>query len=605
MRDAIRGASVFVLMSLGGSSFAEPIKPVAPAPGRDTVKPMKPDWCGSVAAESGDDRRAERAVENLMGMDGSMPSTMEYAKVACQWPNSPVVQAGIAAFRQADINENGLSEATQRKHLAVILADDRDAVGKWCQDAKNFPRPGEDKRAWDYGLALKQILCGTSGDNWKPKIVVSIPENQFKLFYYLERPDQPTNEMARALFVNSCIPGPRYVGSTVMATERKMNERLAGEAYMACAYDVARLDEAKALAKLDELKPPPLVRQRAELLLSWTKTKAAWAKGFHEAWANANPKTKDFVKTHVEDVAAEWQKSYETNKAALDAGYAVEETALSRVPGAESKVACDKLHKAWQSYIAAKKPKSRPDFWAVASGDPIGYELTTHLALCKALDGRNVEAAALAQLATFSHSAFRGPRVKYLSDAIAFAGKNTDVAGMSHAPFSRIMKDYTDVVLKTANDLVDTNTNGRIPDIYEAPNVEKIDGALLRRWGQVATATKAKGYTHLTFKTVKWEVPDYKCTEVGAPRGYLQSGQPIYEKNCKLLGVHTEQFTMDPIDVVDFGLTGLKPGVMVKTTRAIPKKGTVKVESIVFEQAQLLPKGAQRTISYFGIPLSK
>src|SRR5437762_3203539 len=103
MRTAQHLSSLFFLFALSSAALADtPASPVTPLPGREVIKPAKPDWCEDAEVEdwlmNADHPLA--AVGRLVGGRYSEKTLRAVAQVACVRPNDPDFQRSVAAWRQ-------------------------------------------------------------------------------------------------------------------------------------------------------------------------------------------------------------------------------------------------------------------------------------------------------------------------------------------------------------------------------------------------------------------------------------------------------------------------------------------------------------------------
>lgn len=561
---------------------------VKPAPGREAVKPMKPDWCEaghevkSYCDANCQERTIRSAIQNDVG-SGLQTDLLKVASIACDFPDSAYVQQQVAYWRQGWINVTGLT--VKEEHDALKQAPTRDALDA-AQAA--FCKSLEPKAPDGTALYEQQndIYYALGCSQYKKFLDPGWGVDTFK---WMDRPDLPESAIARAFTVYGCLvnsPGGRDDAG-----------------YANCAGDVARLDRKKVEDEATALKLNALGRARALTLYGVAKARA-------DLWTAALKKDPKTAKVLVDVPLAAydgWYKTvYEPHKAAFDRAFAIEDKIMALDPNDVSHkpvtIGCEDLRKDVRDYIASKKPKAKKDVLE-AAGDPVGYPLLVRLALCDGAEGRKTSAAAEIQVAKTQKREFLGPR---MAAHWATIDAGIDEPSMqSKVSWCKSMEQRKDLAVERATFL--SADPDRVSSLDEGTGDEGVDRSHIIDTGKVASVKATKDGLLVTFKKETWMAPTWSCTTSGKIVMFESDGTPVYSRDCKIVGQHQESFQLDP-HVFDQAstTTKIKVGQIVKSVTAAEAVPGGALRGLVMEIDE--PGKGKKTptpLEYFGVPLSK
>jgi hypothetical protein len=556
------------LLPVAAYASDEPVrfKVVKPDPGREEVKPMKPDWCSDYKPNpryAKFDRGAiGRRLEQELGhantfVDIGMQRTA--AAIACDFPDDDRVQQQVAYARQAWVNYTGTTAEENHESLKIRMA--KDSGGKAMCDSVMPPNVIN-----SYDDATKQAFFEALGCSNNKGYLNERNTAGPVYTYWLDRPDKPASEMMRAWHVWNCLAGTT-TGQLVFN----------GTAYAACGVDARRLDHKALDAELEQMKLNPFGRALA--IEVWSRAKlvadryAAWV----EEQEQKTPGAKHALVELPEEGFTSWDKLYADHKDAFDLANAVEDKLLSHSRaeydslGTKTlQIGCEDLRKSWRDYVSSKGPKTIEELRSVGT-DEVGYPLLDRLMLCDRVEGRMVDAQVERTFLLTRPMAFRGPRYLAVAHTFEQSLDQRDKLGpvLSVPVLQRVLSRGQLFGLMSesgiANQILHDKEHPREDKNY--PHMEE---------AKVATAKAQKdGTVELTFKTEKWIEPDWECVTSNRFDQFAADGTPIFFKDCKVVGHHTATFNLGPRTVEAFSAEGVKPGLIVHTVSVdTDKKGT-------------------------------
>ena len=555
---------------------------IAAAPGRETVRPMKPDWCepGHQVDTSCDEKCQRRTIRSANDNDvgsGLDQARGKVASLACDYPDSAYVRQQVAYWRQDWVNATGLTEAEDRAGLK-LAADS-----------------GERKREQDELCAKVKPTAPNESAQFEQQRVISIAlgcEGKFSLaptgvpwthMTWMDRPDLPRSQIAAAAFVLACVPDG------------------AGERYANCAGDAATLDRKQLGAELDALGLDALGRVRALELFGVARAKAdAALAAIHD-----NPKLWQVAVTTPREAFDGWNAAvYQPHKALFDLAYAIEDKAsaidpneLSRTPHA---LGCAPLRKGLREYLASQKPKDKAAVLA-ATTDAVAYPLLARLALCDAAEGRYTTAEAELQVLRSQHRYRHGAR--WAAHWAAFDAAIDTNRAVDASAIPQLDNEDADHVIKLALMVADNHTSGRPTSLEEPRGDEGTDRSSVIEQGKVSSVKRTKDGILVTFKKEKWTAASWSCTE-GKHIVAFQGGQFIHERDCEPAGTHVETYQLEP-RLFDEGSTAdhIKVGQVVKCVSAEERAGTATHAFLMEIDAGGGGKKPASAIEYFGVPV--
>lgn len=595
-------AAFAALLAAGTARADDDLRVVKPDPGRDVVKPMKPDWC---AAYKGEDKSScdahcqERTLESFIsntGGDLGEDDLPRIAVIACDFPGNARVQQQVAYFRQSWINKTGLSERADRAALRLYAgysaAGALDAAAKAeCGRLSNAGQQGSEQRHRSDLIAA--ALC--NGDplsrawSFTPK---------FGDLLALERPGATPAMIASAYYVfhsfRELDPSSDSFGYT---------RPLAEKAYPIAGVVLAQMDPKRLETEITSLGLTGILANRARVLFGGARTIAqAWGTYIRAESAKVDPK----LGKAIDDAAAgyaRWNKDYQDHKPDFDLAFAVEDRVMTSADVdlllAPHHIDCEPLRAALVRHVTDRKPKTKDDV-TTALTDVAGYPMFARLVLCDAAEGRWADAAAerkILQLGRFRSGGYTAAVWGVLD------GGNQVPDGLSleddvARETDRILEEHVQRV-STLNEAF-TGTGG----ISEED--AKREGEIIAQ-GRIAKVAKIDGGIRLTFKKVSWIEPTYECTQTNRIINFESDGTPIYFSDCKITGTHTETFQPDPRVFTDRSAAGVKVGQDIKIVTselAVKDQSPDRPTSFVLEvDRPARGKKPATPVRYFGIDL--
>lgn len=504
------------------------------------------------------------------------------------------MQKQVAFFRQSWINRTGLSEKDDREALKMYAAytakGAREAAEKESC-AKLVQAGPEDSAERQQRQAIRDAVC--DGD---PLGRSSLKANKnLKDMWWMERPDKPMSEIARASYVLGGLPlyQPKRDDYAMLRSS-------ADALYPMVSILASRMDKKALDAEIAALGLTGLAKVRAKILFGGATAAAkTWGDIVRED-AKSDPKIAKALAA-AETAYTDWGKFYQEHKAELDLAYAVEDKVMAVAPGERAQphtIGCEELRKTLKSYIESKKPKNKDEIKEVAT-DSLGHPLLTRLVLCDAAEGRWADAAAERAVLSTGRIAAGPYTAAYWAILDAGGGYPTDtlrsnVVGVTN----RVLDEHVGRVT-TLNEVYD-GTGGVSREQYKAK------GGLIEQ-GRVATVKKGKSGIEITFKKEKWTEPDWKCTKTNRINQFQSDGTPIYFEKCAIVGSHVEEYQLDPLVFTDRSASDVKVGQILKVVSSSMKIGSsTRWESFVLEiDAPAVGKKPPALLSYFGLKPAK
>jgi hypothetical protein len=510
--------SVIAVLMLFNSIRAAPgdegsaSRSVAALPGRDVVRPIKPDWCDDAALEdafanpAGLDRvlsMVQRSVES-----GYSEKTLrQVGQVACVHPNDPEFQQRVAAWRQGWINLVGISEKDDREAIRARLSE------SWEQQGKDYCAaiaPGEEASSEERSLT-EALAAGTGcGDT---ALGVYANDMNRELGWWIDARAQTSSEIVRAVYVTRCMrilhdadwPDPK--STWVM------------QAFATCGPDARRLDRARLDKELAGARFNDFARVHAREVFALAKTVYSQLESEYKKLAEKDEAYRALLFDAPEAGWSAWEKSYAANREAFEAARAFE--AKFRGPSRKATAGCGpSLRKNFASYLKARKPADVEQARAAAL-DEVGAVLLEGLMLCDAVEGR-LEAAKTEGRLLREGVVRRGPR--HAAYQATLGALSAILADRPRFPiraneFYLRIEQPRDTLYQAASDLWTNN-------ILEAEDPQ----------GQIASVKKADGGVVVAFKAVTTMVWNRVCKETNKIESINASGQVAYRRDCWLDG---------------------------------------------------------------------
>ena len=524
------------------------------APGRETIKPMKADWCGDYVRKGRFNEglvedpyeRVRAAVQNHDD-DRRVLTTTHFedyqqgvAVAACEWPDDAKLQQQVAYWRQLEVNVTGLSEAEDRQTLKVLVNVKKaeDLQNELQTKYKTWPQQAPDEATRALRRATQALLFGSN--------TLKTDANDRNLEYFIDTPGRPVSAIERSVYTWICLIKPDVAR---------------------CGADARRLDPKAVDEETRALGLNPLGQMRAHVYTVAAKTEyeralAALMKLDAQAPTFNNKK---YAVDHAEAAYVQWEKEfYPAHKADYDRINALEtiywtpsgeNERRSALTGGSIKE-CGFVRELYLAAAAAMQPKSQKDFDDRLGADPWLAYLREHTALCDTSERRPLDAWAwLHMMSDGVAGAARGPR------AAMYAANRLDTLEQAAAGITSVRMGQPTDALRV--ELWSTVDGGAIeyPRDWQVCTVSSCKDSD----GRVATAkSDPSGAVLLTFKSEKvWE-REMICKPSNKVRRFMTDGKPEFEPDChagKWYQVTTQQ---RPLLVPKVDATVIKPGMYVR-----------------------------------------
>jgi hypothetical protein len=478
--------ATLVALALAHSTAAradDDVRVVAPAPGRDTVQPMKPDWCepghevNTGCNENCQRRTLRSAIDNDVG-SGLGTDVRKVAGIACDFPDSPLVQRQVAYWRQDWINATALTEPEDRAGLKVML--DKDAKRALNDQLCATVAPTAPNESAPF--ARQRAISVALGCEGGFKLVArGVP---WSWMTWLDRPDLPPSQIVTASFVLACTPDG--------ADPRAAN----------CAGDAVRLDRKQLEAEIAALHLNALGMVRALEVFGVARARA-------EAVGAAIAQQPKLVRVVAAARTAfdGWNAAvYQPHQALFDLAYAIEDKASAIDPNQLSAtphpIGCAPLRKALRDYLASTRP-GRSTAVLAAATDAVAYPLLARLALCDAAEGRYTAANAELQVLRSQHRYRHGAR--WAAHWAAFDAAIDSNRAVDASAIPGIDHEDEDHVVKLAGFVADNHASSdRLSSLDEQTGTEGTARDHVIEQGKVSSVKKTKDGVLVTFKKERW-----------------------------------------------------------------------------------------------------
>ena len=308
-----------------------------------------------------------------------------------------------------------------------------------------------------------------------------------------------------------------------------------------CLPDMRKVDRGKLEKELGGLKLNAYGRVTAIMSFGSIKAKSAFLVA---KWDGLAQKDEDWKRLlAAPDAGAKaWHQDFAAHKAAFEAVAQFEAKAAT---GSKKALAgcAPPLRKLFIDYLAGRKVKSIEE---ARSLDAVAYPLAVALMRCDVAEGRFL-AASTAHGLFFANNATReqrGPR--HAGYYATLAVLNEILADREKFPLDRLP-----YLPGTGRKVVEKAYS----ETFNQVSYDKAEG-------QIDKVKPGKETATVTFKTVKWKEPTYKCKRTNRIARIDSDGNIQYEENCKVTGHETKTSTESPVEVpLDF-VGGLKTGQM-------------------------------------------
>lgn len=561
-------AGVLLLSATASAAVveSEDILVVKPKPGRDVVKPMKPDWCGAYKPDE-DRHRAERQIGHVnTNVRDSLRSLSDdhdrvvrewgfedfqqtVAHYACEFADDANVQKDVAGMRQMSVNYSGLSEKEDRDSYRVLFTEwDTKSKKQQDENLEKYKDWGGDSDDVDTGTRyihdlFKQLFFQ------KNALVTKLTYQPSLIEFFLDTPGRPTGAIERVAYVWTCL-------------HKNSDERVF---VPNCGADARRIDVKAADAEAAKLGWNDLARLRVHLYAASARAR------YNDAYAayleddkRAGEKFgfKKYGVDHPEEAWTRWEKEfYPAHKELYDRVGAVESAYWKKryrrevLEKGEIKD-CDFIRDEYVKAATPMKPKNIDDYNDRVAADPWIEYLLEHAAVCDLSAHRFIDASTWLQLQFDGHAVpARGPR--YAMHIQSYLDAQEQSKNGITAPRPRDFRDELYTELK--------DHERSLEDQYPNPWKECDTHDCYRPEGRVQAVKKdADGGMTVTFKKEKiWQL-EQVCHPSSTVRRIMSDGKPEYEQDCR--AGNWTQITLEtaPVRAYPIDAPFIKPGQFVR-----------------------------------------
>lgn len=514
----------------------EPPEPVAAANGVETIAPMKPTWCEGVLEARG------KAMDNYFPpvpreWTGRLTDVVVFSCVDPEWD---VRQKIVAAWRQKLSNTLRIDAATNER---LVKLGARMEILQ--QDKAN---KGMDKAHCD---ALKPVAAGSAaerGNRALERMVMGCgnrlsSENAMRMID-LDSPGAFTSQLAMAGFIF-----------------RVLGESTENEAFSAAsASDVAVLNQLALDAsafegqlggyKLNEFG-------QAAAILAWYGQKGRF-ESTAQAVRDAAKKFPALTKMTF-DAPSAAAKDYVGRRAAQDKPILDVVLSMEANPGATD--GCAK--KLYPFLVNELKPQGKAQLTELNLSGLLAWALTE----CARRDAEVPMMEAVFTNWAERTTAVRGPlTAAYLAYVDAY---NEASVGQMPAPSSsgfskersRERGGPPAPAMPTGLPAPRRNPMGEAALTDSRFGHENSLNLEQARGGGVVKGVEKKGeVVTITFRTEKFMVPDLECVETNRIDRINPDGTIVYRRNCRKVGEHEEQSTLEPVQIPAWAAGGVSAG---------------------------------------------
>jgi hypothetical protein len=496
-----------------GGGGGEPSVPDVPP----IVAGQAPPWCGSDYQKSTNDSNLGWAKSELENNGWTLKGLRYMARAACD--------------KATDEQRQGQVQTWKTEFMKAFQASEKDFVL-----AMNLT---VEEKVWK-GLEEEQCKKYKSAIDEEPN---ASKRAQIRVEGYLVDCVRELTESDRYWLDLDKVTMTQQLALAAQCLGTRDEETVSGE-FAYCGHDLTGLDRAKLDKEAAELNLNMFGRVALTMKFGSIKTRADATMKKVTELAKKDDNYQTLLDAHDKAWKA-WQASYKENAAIFDAVRQFDDKAGS---GSKKAVAgCGgELRKLFFGRMEQGRVKTKEKAIAFAT-DPVGFPLLLAMMRCDAMEDRFFEAAT-AHSVYFSKAAnaYRGPRsAAFYATLKALNDIRADRASFK---LDRLQPQAPDV----ANQLATT--------AYEM-TFNKIDYG--NATGKVNKVTRKGDNVNVSFKTVRWKEPTYKCRTTNRLARITDDGQLQYEEICKVTGSVNRSSTESPVVVPADFAHGLKPGQMV------------------------------------------
>ncbi len=549
---------------------------VKPAPGVAKVKPVTPTWCKkspeAIESEvlssylSWSRELAQRFQNDVEENEGAI--TLENLRYlshsACIRPKDKVRQKWVAQGRQFALNHLGVSDNALQVILGYLSAtkypdDDRKKICKAWEDKV----AGSLDEALEHAAGRQLIGCKKLERDRYP-------------WSYMLRQEKPASELVRGALMYSVL---RPFHLSLNDSKSKLMSPAWVARFIAANQDYPAMKIKNLLAELKAAKAS--AGEMAHMIYNYgfTKHYMKHRTAFYKKMAKKSPELNQIIFKAPTKGFKRYLADAKKAKKRLDLAHKYEflffRNKRSKKALLKSFAGCNKeLRKALIDHIGAVKPKTIDEVIR-ATSDNFGYTISTALSACEIIRGSDEKAVDSRIFASFL-------RTQVLSQGIPVFGPRDAAVSAGAYALAEVLKDldkfpirsaerfqlnhwshspsWNELALKRIQTDIVFPVYGGWTQPGEKAKLNKVSGD-----AQIKSVKKKGDSLIVSFKTVKWKVPIYKCTPTNRIARIDASGEVHYQNECVPVGKKTRKLTMPPITVPkSLAAPGVKPGRTVR-----------------------------------------
>lgn len=548
-----------------------------PQPGRDVVKPMKPDWCSANKATQRDyDKHKAARISESLKMERKLTEAtlIEIAQASCAHADNAVWQEQVAHWRQQLVNLTGMSEADNRASLRVRVSPE--ARDKLIQEAcKKVPETNAESAPEEIAIAQahRMILgCDYSGSAGPSSVFEIERLDGDQLGWWLDRRPDIESQVLKAFFV------ARAVGDWSALPDATKPEIMAG--FILSAQDGKTLDRKKLAAELKDIAWNDWGKVRARELVGFAEFLTNHLDAKYRKMGEKDPDIKQVLIDAPKDAFAAWTKHYNDNKAAYEAVWAFEQKLYA--PSKKAVAGCEvDLHNRLRDYVAPAKLTAVQILQSVPT-DLLGHLLASALLDCYQRQDQFYMTQVFSNLLRTGSQTYRGPRLLAYYRAVWYADK-----------IAKDRPSFPAASLPMPYRIVRSH-------IGQNPNTDEISG-------EVTKVTKRDDGVLIEFKPVMVEEDVRNCKNTKEVEKVWEDGRIQYRQECKT--VRTEKRKVPVRALLAPGGMGLektiKPGQFVfhrgENSQAMPADQPRRG----FPVEVYADKDLKKPVLFYGFPVDK
>ncbi len=527
---------------------------VVAAAGAPTISLQGASWCDEVKGLDWGNGKVERVFPKELKKAGGLyksglESMSKIGRFACGGTKSADRMTWVRSYMQQNANLTGMSEQHQ-VHLMGVLAklqsfDLTNFINnppEGCErfKAKGNPNALESNRNQALRIGMG-CADGTSAD-W--------------MVWWIDRGET----------IPSSIETLGWLYSSFAYSAKVVSFKTGVTALV----DANRFDQSAFFAELKERGADDQVI--AKSIIQFAKT-AVKLKEWKQHYSEELGEDYAILTKAASDGFADWVKSYNQDRAAVDFAFEMEEAVLE---GDSRKFeGCSEKARGYATEFVMRGNPTTPEEIQNAAAHPIGSLIVAAAYECEKAQKHPLLASVYAQMLK-SAAVSRGPR---------FASRLALVKAV--AEIKAVKSRFT---LRPRDFMPQANSGG-----FGRTST----GYFTTGEGVVASAKKNGDALEITFKKESWKQPVYKCKETGRLDRIEADGTLVYRKKCKQTGTKTIVSQEKPVTVPVGAANGIKPGSFVVIARS-KEKASEGLPRHVYKS-----KKRERLLNFYGLPLAR